>query len=235
MYCEKMVRRVSVKRALKVCILSPHPLVLAEFSRALDSPAFDLTTRQLESTLGPDLRKLTVPHGAVYVVDAAHATPPATAALIANILETSPSARLIVVAEKFSRRGQPQPAAAGRQGPADLRRSARANLPARCPWSPAVDSGCRDPCSRNSSIRSLRTSHGRRLKVDTATELSRREQEVLDALLENLANKEIASSFNISERTVKFHVSNLLSKVRRAPPCRPDPALLPGPPGPHLK
>jgi DNA-binding NarL/FixJ family response regulator len=35
--------------------------------------------------------------------------------------------------------------------------------------------------------------------------------------LENLANKEIASRFNISERTVKFHVSNLLSKfgVRR--------------------
>jgi DNA-binding NarL/FixJ family response regulator len=53
--------------------------------------------------------------------------------------------------------------------------------------------------------------------VETATELSKREQEVLEALLENLANKEIASRFNISERTVKFHVSNLLSKfgVRR--------------------
>jgi DNA-binding NarL/FixJ family response regulator len=63
----------------------------------------------------------------------------------------------------------------------------------------------------------LNSTRGRRLKVETATELSRREQEVLDALLENLANKEIASRFNISERTVKFHVSNLLSKfgVRR--------------------
>ena len=40
---------------------------------------------------------------------------------------------------------------------------------------------------------------------------------MLDSLLENLANKEIASKLNISERTVKFHVSNLLSKfgVRR--------------------
>ena len=47
--------------------------------------------------------------------------------------------------------------------------------------------------------------------------LSRREQEVLDSLLENLSNKEIASKLNIAERTVKFHVSNLLSKfgVRR--------------------
>ena len=70
MYCEKMVKRVSAKRALKVCILSPHPLVLAEFSRALDSPAFDLTTRQLESMLGPDLRQLPCPTRAVYVVDA---------------------------------------------------------------------------------------------------------------------------------------------------------------------
>jgi DNA-binding CsgD family transcriptional regulator len=35
---------------------------------------------------------------------------------------------------------------------------------------------------------------------------------VLDALLENQANKEIANKLNISERTVKFHVSNLLAK-----------------------
>ena len=47
--------------------------------------------------------------------------------------------------------------------------------------------------------------------------LSRREREVLDALLENLSNKEIASKLNMSERTAKFHVSNLLAKygVRR--------------------
>ncbi|HXU20708.1 MAG TPA: helix-turn-helix transcriptional regulator, partial [Verrucomicrobiae bacterium] len=36
-------------------------------------------------------------------------------------------------------------------------------------------------------------------------------------LLENLANKEVADRLHISERTVKFHVSNLLAKfgVRR--------------------
>jgi DNA-binding NarL/FixJ family response regulator len=32
-------------------------------------------------------------------------------------------------------------------------------------------------------------------------------------LLENLANKEIAGKLNISERTVKFHVSNLLAST----------------------
>ena len=63
----------------------------------------------------------------------------------------------------------------------------------------------------------LAGSHSRRLKVDTAADLSRREQEVLNSLLENLANKEIGNKLNISERTVKFHVSNLLNKfgVRR--------------------
>jgi DNA-binding CsgD family transcriptional regulator len=44
--------------------------------------------------------------------------------------------------------------------------------------------------------------------------LSRREEEVLGGVLQSLANKEIASSLNLSERTVKFHVSALLAKFR---------------------
>ena len=43
--------------------------------------------------------------------------------------------------------------------------------------------------------------------------ISRREQEVLKAVSENLCNKEIATRMGISERTVKFHVSSLLSKL----------------------
>lgn len=42
--------------------------------------------------------------------------------------------------------------------------------------------------------------------------LSRREREVLDALLKNLYKKESASKLPISERTMKFHVANLLAK-----------------------
>ena len=66
-------------------------------------------------------------------------------------------------------------------------------------------------------VDSILSSQGRRLKTGAVTNLSRREQEVLDSLLENLSNKEIASKLNIAERTVKFHVSNLLNKfgVRR--------------------
>lgn len=44
--------------------------------------------------------------------------------------------------------------------------------------------------------------------------LTRREEEVLAGLMKSLANKEIAANLNLSERTVKFHVSALLAKFR---------------------
>jgi DNA-binding CsgD family transcriptional regulator len=42
--------------------------------------------------------------------------------------------------------------------------------------------------------------------------LSPRQKEVLHSVLSNRANKEIASKLNITVRTVKFHISTLLSK-----------------------
>lgn len=42
--------------------------------------------------------------------------------------------------------------------------------------------------------------------------LSPRQQEILHAVVHNNANKEIAAKFNITVRTVKFHISTLLSK-----------------------
>jgi DNA-binding CsgD family transcriptional regulator len=50
--------------------------------------------------------------------------------------------------------------------------------------------------------------------VRSQVQLTRREQEVLAGLMKSLANKEIASDLNLSERTVKFHVSSLLAKFR---------------------
>lgn len=44
--------------------------------------------------------------------------------------------------------------------------------------------------------------------------LSRREEEVLSGVMRSMANKEIAAALNLSERTVKFHVSSLLAKFR---------------------
>jgi NarL family two-component system response regulator LiaR len=44
--------------------------------------------------------------------------------------------------------------------------------------------------------------------------LTVRERQVLQLLMRGLANKEISSSLEIAERTVKFHVSNILGKLR---------------------
>jgi DNA-binding CsgD family transcriptional regulator len=48
--------------------------------------------------------------------------------------------------------------------------------------------------------------------LGAGVKVSRREQEVLDLILQSLANKEIAAKLNVAERTVKFHVSSLLAK-----------------------
>ena len=48
--------------------------------------------------------------------------------------------------------------------------------------------------------------------LGSGVRVSRREQEVLDGILKHNTNKEIAKRLNVSERTVKFHVSSLLSK-----------------------
>jgi two-component system nitrate/nitrite response regulator NarL len=210
-----MVSKTAASRRLAVCLVSPHPLVLSEFQRLLTKPGLKLISCQLESTLAPDLRRLELPPAAVYVLDA-HAARPATGALISNILEHHAAARVIVVGDDFTEaisfsllrmgaKGLLTYAEAREQLPRALQQVANGGF-----WVPRqvlsvfVDS-------------ILSNAQGRRLKADTATHLSRREEEVLDSLLENLANKEIASKLNISERTVKFHVSNLLSKfsVRR--------------------
>jgi DNA-binding CsgD family transcriptional regulator len=48
--------------------------------------------------------------------------------------------------------------------------------------------------------------------IGRSTKISPREHEVLTGVVQNLANKEIAAKLNVSERTVKFHVSSLLIK-----------------------
>jgi DNA-binding NarL/FixJ family response regulator len=61
-------------------------------------------------------------------------------------------------------------------------------------------------------VESILPSSRNRTLISSSVGLSRREREVLQAVLDNLSNKEIAGQLNISERTAKFHVSNLLAK-----------------------
>jgi DNA-binding CsgD family transcriptional regulator len=50
--------------------------------------------------------------------------------------------------------------------------------------------------------------------VGRSVKLTHREEEVLGGVMRSLANKEIAATLNLSERTIKFHVSSLLTKFR---------------------
>ena len=208
------VGTTSNTKRLSVCLLSPHPLVLGEFERILNKPGFRVVSKRLESMLAPDLRQEQPPKAQVYLVDALAARQ-ATAALIANILERYPGARVLVVGDQHLAANSYSLLRLGVKGLLTYG-EARTQL---CRALPLVaEGGFWVPRSLLSGfVDSILTSQSRRLKADSVTNLSRREQEVLDSLLENLANKEIAAKLNIAERTVKFHVSNLLSKfgVRR--------------------
>jgi|HubBroStandDraft_6_1064221.scaffolds.fasta_scaffold277378_2 DNA-binding CsgD family transcriptional regulator len=50
--------------------------------------------------------------------------------------------------------------------------------------------------------------------VGSSVKLTRRQEEVLSGVMRSLANKEIAGWLHLSVRTVKFHLSSLLTKFR---------------------
>lgn len=51
-----------------------------------------------------------------------------------------------------------------------------------------------------------------RTTLGSPAELTRREREVLECILQHKSNKEIGGRLHLSERTIKFHVSSLLAK-----------------------
>ncbi len=206
--------KASPARRITVCLLFSHPLVQAEFQRLLSPSSFRLQARQLEPSLAPELGGLSLPHAQVYVVDA-HAPRQATEVLVAGIHDRYPTARQIVVAEKFSETTAFALLRLGAKGLLSYG-EARQQLPRAIE---SVATGgfwvARKLLSRFvDSI--LGVVRGPRPGTGPAN-LSRREREVFDLLLENLSNKEIGDKLHISERTVKFHVSSLLAKfsVRR--------------------
>ena len=207
--------KIAAKPTLKICLLSPHPMVLDEFRRLLEESGFQIIVKQLKSLLAPDLRHLEIPRASVYVIDS-HAARQATGALLGNILDRQADARLLVVGDNLK---DEDSYAFLRQGVKGILNysEAREQLLRALPL--VADGGFWVPRAVLSRFVDsiLTSSQTRRMRSDSPAELSKREQEVLNGLLENLANKELADRLHISERTIKFHVSNLLAKfgVRR--------------------
>jgi DNA-binding NarL/FixJ family response regulator len=201
-------------RQVSVCLISAHPAVLAEFEGLLPASEFRVVKRPLEFGYALEATNLTLPPANIFVIDA-HAPRPVTEALLANIREGLGSSKVLVLADEFS---EDRAFAALRLGAKALLTysEARERLTDALRavaignyWVPRsllsrfVDSIVAGPSAKPLSV--------------TRDRLTRREREVLGALLENLSNKEIASRLNISDRTAKFHVANVLAKfgVRR--------------------
>lgn len=200
-------RRV-LKKGMTVCLLSPHPLVLSEFTTLLAKFSFQVKATHFDSPLPYQLRELVLPQCPLYIVDA-YATTPA-AVLVSEIADKYPEAHVIALGERFDESNAFPLLRVGAKGLLTYG-EARNDLPRAIAalfdgsfWVPRV--------LLARFVDSILPGTRSRYMMTAPTGLSRREREVLQAVLENLSNKEIAGQLNISERTAKFHVSNLLAK-----------------------
>ena len=175
-----------------VCFCVLHPLVLQELQSLADGHPFRVLSCKFDSTGLPGHAPPQIPRASVYVVDSP-ARRQDGEVLVSEIVARYPGARVLVVADRY--------AEVGAQFVAALETLAAGGFWARR----TLLSRFIDETLQGSRRRSL----GR---ADVS--LSRREREVLELLLENFSNKEIASRLHISSRTAKFHVSNVLAKYK---------------------
>jgi two-component system response regulator FimZ (fimbrial Z protein) len=203
------MRRAARQRGLKVCLLSQHPLVLEELRRALANSGVQLISQRSLPPTTIDAQKIKVPRAAVYVLDA-HAPRPATEALVAAIQARRPESHLLFVAEKFDKASAFGLLHLGAKGLLSYP-EARGQLPGAL--KAVAKGGFWVPRALLSSfVDSILHAGPKGRRSNWSARLSPREIQVLDLLLDNLSNKEIASRMKIAERTVKFHVSNVLTK-----------------------
>lgn len=194
------------------CLLSDHPLALEELQHLLSLPGFRLHPERIKN--GSAARRVRTPtaRAQLFVVDS-HTPWPITEALVSRILTRQPAARVLVVGDKFSEDiafRLLRLRVKGLLTYGELRQQlARATqeLAAGGFWLPRL--------LLSKFVDSILAADRRSTVVPA--DLSQRQRQVLETLLENLSNKEIAKKLNMSERTAKFHVSNLLSRfdVRR--------------------
>jgi two-component system nitrate/nitrite response regulator NarL len=206
-----MTMPAAPSRRFSVCLLASHPMVVAEFQRLLSHMPVRVQPKNVDAVF-PDAA--CIPRAGVYVIDSeGHQF--GVEALVAKIIQRYPSARLLLVGREFTHDIACPLLRLGVKGLlqhsqlADQLERALQSLAAGGYWVP------RTLLTKFVESVLKKTSHS--MSMSSRAGLTRREKEVIQGVLDNLTNKEIASKLNISERTVKFHVSNLLQKfnVRR--------------------
>jgi DNA-binding NarL/FixJ family response regulator len=192
-----------------VCVYSFHPLVLSELQRLISEHDAVPETQRLDPAQVSDLSSLPVPAASAYVIEA-NARNRATEAIVEEVLSRYPEARLLVVAEKFD---ESNAFSLLRLGVKGLLCYSELAVHLTRAIDEVATGGFWVPRSLLSRFVDWTLASVRRPGRATASgQLSRREREVHDLVMENLSNKEIAQRLHMSERTVKFHVSNLLGK-----------------------
>jgi DNA-binding NarL/FixJ family response regulator len=208
------VPQPNLSRRITVSLFSFHPLLPSEFERILPEEGFRVLVRRVDPDERLDPDRLAVPRASVCVVES-HRQSDRTEALVASIASKQATARLLVIAEKFNEASAFPLLRLGVKGLmtySDVEKQLARSLRV------IAESGFWVPRTLLSRFVESALKGARRPPAMTTTRrLSRREAEVLELLLQNLSNKEIASQLHISARTAKFHVSNLLAKhgVRR--------------------
>jgi len=193
-----------------VCLLSAHPFVMENLKGLLDRPKFEVRAERVEFLPGQGSSLPGLPEAQVYVLDA-NGPLRAVVALISRVKNEQPSSQVVVVSEEMSEDAAFPLMRLGIRG---LVRYADASTQLAAAVLSVKGGGYWVPRLLLSKFVFGILDQPRLPVPGEARKLSPRERQVHEALLENLSNKEIASRLNLSERTVKFHVSNVLAKHR---------------------
>jgi DNA-binding NarL/FixJ family response regulator len=192
----------------RALVFSPHPLALESLGRTLSGLGVAFGAVRLPHSAHPDLSQLDGLPGTLCLIDACY-PPVGTERVVALVVGAVPGSRSLVLTDSLDETMAFRLLRLGVKGLVPYERTAEQLVPAL----QAVQKGGfwvpRELLSR--FVDSLLQAGAARHTLHPAG-LSARENDVLDCLLENLSNKEIASRLSIAERTVKFHVSNLLGK-----------------------
>jgi len=195
----------------EICLVSFHPLFLTDFERRLSTSSLARIAK-LESNTPVIEQANKLPKADAYVIDISSQTQ-LMYLLITALIERHSQSRILVLAENVSESSAFPLLEVGIKGILEYR---DADAQFGSAVQSIVSGGYWIPRALLSRFveEILAKERGRRRALKVATRITRRELEILDGLLMNLSNKEIAGKLNISERTVKFHVSNLLAKYR---------------------
>ncbi|MGA7991121.1 MAG: response regulator transcription factor [Thermoanaerobaculia bacterium] len=192
----------------RVCLLWQHPLALSEFRRVLKDEPFDVSALRIEPGLSASLQATLPGDAGLFVVELDAGG--SGEEIMPGLLSLGLSAKTIILGEAFTEvtsfrllrfgvRGIVTFAEASEHLPRILHEVLAGGF-----WVP------RALLSR--FVAATVAENVPRRPVGRAPTLTPREREVLDELLKNLSNKEIAKKLHISGRTAKFHVSNVMSK-----------------------